>query len=820
MGFTVFLPLVEAAGGRKEPSVPDFTQGDPIGERHDWNLGPTGARGWMWGWNLQTTKARQIFVTEVAKGSPADGVLEEGDVILGVGGQVFQEDARHAFGRAIGEAEAKDGKLVLRVWKDGETRTSTIELPVLGAYRDTAPFDCGKSQRICDAAADHVAARLEAEWESVRESSWEKPEGGAVYSSKEITNAVDALALLAVGKPEHAELVAKYARSFAPADLKLVMGPTTRMPAWGWSYANVFLCEYHLATGDESVLPAIEKYTTAIAKGQSFIGSWGHSMAWPELNNGEWHGSLMGYGALNSAGLICQLALVLGEKCGVENEEVSTAIAKANKFFGFYSDKGAIPYGDHFPGWDRHDDNGKNSMAAVLFDLQGMEKHSRFFTHMTVASYGERERGHTGNYFSFLWGPLGTQRAGNEATAAFLAEQRWFYDMNRAWDGSFPYQGGANSGQGEHSYAGWDSTGAFLLTYALPQKRLFVTGKGSRKENLLVGEELEEVLEAGSGFSCWDNGVGAFEAKEIAQIVEDLKSWSPAVRFRAAEALALKPGAEKVVPTLIAMLDSETLASRYGACQALGALKELAAPAVESLRGLLMADDTWLRIQAVSALANIGEASRAAVPELMQLVMKEDEGDPLEITQRYLALGLFNQSRIQGGRGLLADSVEGVDRETLYKVVQKILKNPDGRTRGAVNAVYQSLSYEEIQPLLPAIVEAIETPSPSGVMFASQVRLYGVELLAKYKVREGMELCLQILELDKWGKNKRIQKSLEILAEYGGAAKEVLPELRQLEKDLRAHPEARMLKPRVEQVRGLIRDIEEAKSAPELRDLY
>ena len=82
--------------------------------------------------------------------------------------------------------------------------------------------------------------------------------------------------------------------------------------------------------------------------------------------------------------------------------------------------KGAIPYGDHRPGRDVHDDNGKDGVAALIFDLQGMDEEARFFGRMTVASYGERERGHTGNYFSFLWGPLGAARVGPDAVAAVL----------------------------------------------------------------------------------------------------------------------------------------------------------------------------------------------------------------------------------------------------------------------------------------------------------------------------------------------------------------------------------------------------------------
>ena len=105
-----------AAGGKNKMAMPDFTKGDPIpeGATHDWTLGATGARGWMFSDKLETTDARQIRITEVAKGSPADGVLAVGDVILGVGGKPFSYDPRTEFGKAltVAESEAGGGKLV------------------------------------------------------------------------------------------------------------------------------------------------------------------------------------------------------------------------------------------------------------------------------------------------------------------------------------------------------------------------------------------------------------------------------------------------------------------------------------------------------------------------------------------------------------------------------------------------------------------------------------------------------------------------------------------------------------------------------------
>ena len=805
-----FLSATLYAQRVKEQPVPDFTKGDKIDEKHDWNLGPTGLRGWMWGWKLQTTKANQIYITKVDVKSPAGGIFKIGDVILGIDGENFSNDPRHVLGNAISKAEASDGKLNLIRWRDGDTEHVSIQLK---------PLKGSKNDVILQQGCAHIAAKLTRNLPIAMKRSWLRANGLTRYGSRQIIEINDVLALLASGDTSYEEIIKQYAKVYAPPKLKLELSPQTGMVSWGWGYSNILLCEYYLATGDKTVLPAIEEYATSIAKGQSFIGSWGHSMAWPELNQGQFHGSLMGYGALNSAGLICHMSLVLTHKCGVNNDEINTAIEKANKFIGFYTGKGSIPYGDHFPSSDRHDDNGKNSMAAVLFDLQGMTKESKFFTAMTLASYGERERGHTGNYFSFQWGPLGAQRAGDEAAAAFLAPQAWFYDLNRTWDGKFPYQGGANSIKGEHSYKGWDATSAFMITYALPKKKLFITGKGTHKELRLTGEKLKKVINLGDGFTVWDNGIGHYKKKSTEELLEDIQSWSPPVRERATKALAERKSDTAIISKLTNMLNNPSLHSRYGACQALGAMKTHSKSAVPALIKLLDEKDIWLRVQAAKALTGIGKDATIAIPALLKLATSKDPSDPLQMAQRFLAFDLFDRRASYGKPGLLSRSVKGVDRDLLYKATLQLLNNPDGRTRGTVESLYNTLTFEELQPLMPAILEAIKTPSPSGVMFSSQIRIGGLKLLAKYHIEEGMALCFDTMEILKWGKKRRIIQCLDVLSSYGNAAKIMIPRLKQLEKDLTKQGKAKNVKDLIDKINHTITTIQTSKKKITLRSL-
>lgn len=157
----LFMAAAAAAQGKAQPN-PDFTKGGriPEGARHDWNLGAIGVRGWMHSDKLCTTDARQIFVTKVEKGSPADGLLAAGDVILGTGGKPFAFDPRTELGRALTRAEAAGGKLPLTRWSSGKAEEVVLTLPVLGAYAATAPYDCPKSRRVLEEGCRALARKM------------------------------------------------------------------------------------------------------------------------------------------------------------------------------------------------------------------------------------------------------------------------------------------------------------------------------------------------------------------------------------------------------------------------------------------------------------------------------------------------------------------------------------------------------------------------------------------------------------------------------------------------------------------------------------
>ncbi|MDB6070294.1 MAG: putative protein of unknown function acetylesterase [Verrucomicrobiales bacterium] len=784
---------VFGAGSGDQPPPPDFTQGGVIPEnaRHDWNLGATGLRGWMYCHMLGTDEARQIAVTRVEEKSPAAGVMVVGDVILGVGGKPFSTDPRLELGTALtaAESEAGGGNLKLTRWRAGLTEEVVLTLPVLGAYSATAPFDCAKSKRILEEGSAALAGRM-------AEPGYSNGSGG-----EPITRSLNALALLAGANATYLPLVkkeAEWAAAYSAND----------MQSWRYGYVMMLLAEYAMVTGDQSVLPGLRRLAMETAQGQSAVGSWGHKFAKPD-------GRLHGYGMMNAPGIPLTIGLVLARTAGVTDPAIDLAIERSARLLRFYIGKGAIPYGDHHPWIETHEDNGKCGMAAVLFNLLGEADGAAFFSRMSLASHGpERDTGHTGNFFNMLWAMPGVALSGPQATGGWMREfGAWYFDLARQSDGSFQHQGPPEPGP--DSYAGWDATGCYLLAYAMPLRHLYLTGKKPAVVPQPDAAAVQAVLLEGRGWSNKDRH-RFYDAMSDADLLTKLRSGSPVVRERAAMALGRRKGGP--VAELTAMLDAPDLNARYGACQGLAFLRGRSAPAVDALLKTLNDPDLWLRIKAAEALAAIGAPARKAVPQLLELLAQVDEKkDPRGMQQRYLAFALFD------GDGMLGRSLDGVDPPALFKAVRAGLKNQDGRARGSIGSIYRRLALDEIKPLLPAIYEAIVQPAPSGEMFADSIRVEGLRLLGQHHIREGMDALVAYARAQNpWSSENRTPDLMKILLTYGTHAKSVIPELTRLahyfEKEEQDFP-PQLMQQKADTVREAIQAIQSSTETPTLTNL-
>ena len=713
-------------------SNPDFTKGEaiPEGATHDWNLGPTGARGWMYSNKLETSEARQIMVTEVDPGSPADGVLKPGDVILGAAGRLFKTDPRTELGRAIGIAEASSGRLVLINWRDGRRKRVTVKLPVLGRYAATAPFDCPKSTKIFERGCAALAQKMAA-----------NPEKGTP-----IERCYNALALLASGNPDYLPLVRQQVESFSTySDLE-----RRSLHSWWYGPINILMAEYVLATGDRTFMPDLERITMEIVNGQSEVGSWGHRMV-------QSNGRLSGYGMMNAPGLPLTISMVLARKAGVENPELDEAIEKSARLMRFYVGKGSVPYGDHHPWIQTHDDNGKNGAAAILFNLLADAEAAEYFSRMSVASHGnERDNGHTGNYFNMLWAMPGVALSGSDASGAWMEEFGWYYDLARRWDGTFRHQGPPQAKP--DSYRNWDATGAMLLAYAQPLDEIHLTGRTPSTAPELDRKNAESLVADGRDWGSRTR-LEAWSDRSDRQLLRNLESWSPVVRERAAIELARRDGDPTSAPAKDAPAERSLLPARRvpGRHHARRPVPPHWFPNCEARSTPKTSGSESRAAEALAAIG--GPAMSTALPDLLDHARRRTrtQSDPRGMQQRYLCFALFNRRE-----GMLGRSLEGVDPDTLQAAIAAGLQNQDGRARGTFDSVYRNLSLESIKrrccrPFTQAIVE----PAPSGIMFADEIRLSGLDLFAKHGIAEGVPWCVTMVDPERWGMGNRIERMPE-----------------------------------------------------------
>ena len=418
----------------------------------------------------------------------------------------------------------------------------------MGAYSATAPYDCPKTALIMTNAARSLQQKI-------LKHGW-GGDGGS--------GAISALALLATGNPDYLPMLQTYARSLAPKGLDL---ERNGIDAWN-CYNSIFLAEYYMLTKDAEVFHGLSEYVIYAAKHTSMFGTSGHGFS-TVAPPGGWetggtHGSISWYGPVNQAGLAAQLTVVLGKKAGVVSPEIDPAIARAARFFGYYVNRGSIPYGEHQPYYGEHQlprqsrtyydhcSNGKDGLTAVMFGCMGDKPApAEYFARMCVAGYKGEAYGHTGQGFSYLWTTLGANMGGPQAAAEYLKKLRWDRDLKRRLDGSFVYEGGEQWAPGrgndywDDSYTYWGNpTAYYLLHAAIPRKQLYITGKNANPANQLNPQAVTNAIWAAE----FTSRCGGYTTERL---VAALGEWDPIVRYNAATELSVRTNGPALIPMLI-----------------------------------------------------------------------------------------------------------------------------------------------------------------------------------------------------------------------------------------------------------------------------
>lgn len=750
----IHAPAANAARKQAAP-MPDLTAGGKPDDASAVPLGPTGMRGWIYHQHLDTSEARQILVTVVEKGSPADGKLQLKDVILGASGNgrdpaAFDSDARLQLAEAINDAEARDpAELRLLVWRKGKTQVLPLKLRTMGTYSATAPFDCPKSAKILEEALDHLAKQ-----EDFGRFEWAML---GLLAGNDPANPKSAQRMESVRRRLPEMLLSK-------EEIDAIMSgeiETDSKAPWRRGHTLIVLAEYYLQTKDKSVLPTIEACALSIANGQSIYGTMGHLYQRPNEDGSR--GSITGYGPVNSAALPALLGLVLARECGIDRPELEPAIQRGATFFAYYAGKGAIPYGEHNPLFKGHENNGKSGQVALIMRrVDGREKESAFFAKMAAASFLQREGGHTGPYFNYQWAPLGAYAGSREALIMHFKHIRWHLDLCRRWDGGFAFSKMLGK-KDVPDYSGLDPIVPALLTYAAPLRQLVITGKGLEDE-LLDKADVEQAEFA----ALYDSG-----KRSEKELVSDLSCWSPKVKFDAAAALVERAAdTNELVPVLVAKAKDSKSPARVGALWALGRTENALAARV--LAESLSDKDPLVRFVAAESMRLLPhELKMAEVETILRACASTfspkvpgDPQDPVQFAHGRICMLLFYGGSAYGPKGVLSGKeVADVDRALLYPAIRAVAANPAGQCRATLKSVYEYLTEEDLLALADTVVTSVVERAPADSMFSASIRRSGVELLREFGYIEAEKAAALVIEDTN---DNRKPKAVEELAKPEG----------------------------------------------------
>ena len=282
--------------------------------------------------------------------------------------------------------------------------------------------------------------------------------------------------------------------------------------------------------------------------------------------------------------------------------------------------------------------------------------------------------------------------------------------------------------------------------------------------------------------------------------------------------------AKAMVPQLIVLAEGKDAHSRQGACEALGHIKSVEALPV--MIRLLSHEDRWLRFKAAEAIKKMGGEAKPSITGVLTAVAKTAEplepigwADPIQLTHGQLAAALF--------AGPLADAVKKADPKLVHPAIRIIAVNPDGMARGKLGGYFEhNLTLEDVQTLAPDLLAAVVTTCPADTMFTNDIRMGAFKALTKHHYQEGIEAGIVVAKTQGgWGSEKRTGIIMNEIASYGSAAKDAVPQLKEVivsfnEQVLkREFPGGEINDLRVRAVEDAIKAIEAAKEQPQLRSI-
>ncbi len=219
------------------------------------NLGPTGIRA-----RIRPESPDRFFIEHVFQDdkSPARGLVEIGDVIIGANGKNFETS--HRFGRRsnkrgwdgpmkemaahIEDSQAKDGVLTLMIHPQGDDskiETITLQVEPVGRFSATYPWDCARSEMLLERLCEFLVRDFKSDNWKTPNRFWGETHG----------EAHQLLAIMASGIERYEPIIKQYRKRFHGRNYCPTEGG---FRTWSWGYDGIIMGEMYRLYKDENLI--------------------------------------------------------------------------------------------------------------------------------------------------------------------------------------------------------------------------------------------------------------------------------------------------------------------------------------------------------------------------------------------------------------------------------------------------------------------------------------------------------------------------------------------------------------------------------------
>ena len=390
------------------------------------NLGITGARA-----KILEERPAEFEIAYVFPDTPASGVLEVGDRIVGANDKRFLTP--HTFGYGVGkfgyqgpmmdfasalEESQTTGSLELLIIRNDDLQIVELDVGTrYGAYAETYPTDCTKTDRILDDILPYLAKR-------------QKKDG--TWHNRPHLNTFAALAMLGSGKERYMPYARKAARAFAEQTNDVI--DYRGLDCWKYGLYGIYLAEYYLATKEEWVLDELREINRWLEQAQMANGGWGHRPANKPGGNG--------YGSICILTMQAKMAWALMKRCGIEIDPERFQAAHDFVVKGT-GESGYVWYKDGGKQNPGYADMGRTGAAALAHGLSANTKGYSAYANRAATCIGTHPDTFSDTHGSPILGMVFTALGAAVDENSFrdlMNHNRWWFTLAHCPDGTFYYQ--------------------------------------------------------------------------------------------------------------------------------------------------------------------------------------------------------------------------------------------------------------------------------------------------------------------------------------------------------------------------------------------